>query len=190
MEKVCWDYVPLELKASGDAPQLHAGFNSVTYPDDDFNPALRIGLKQIEALNNERNTLRISLRGAKTVTDGTDHIGLITSADAGDVYNKIYLVNTDDPAYTDLFGTDFNEYSLPIGTITYLHAEPYKSGSAYDDRANVYFDTQTTVDLGGNQTFRFQPKEAIRTRLPCILRRNIPMIASRPTPATARSWCP
>ena len=158
-KKVCWDYVPLELKASGDAPQLHAGFNNVQYPDEDFSPALRIGLKQIEALNSAQNTLRISLRGAKTVTDGTDHLGLITSTEAGDVYKKIYLVNTDDPAYTDLFGTDFNEYSLPIGTITYLHAEPYEPGSDYDDRANVYFDTQSTVDLGGNQTFRFQPKE-------------------------------
>lgn len=158
-KKVCWDYVPLELKASGDAPQLHAGFNNVQYPKEDFSPALRIGLKQIEALNSAQNTLRISLRGAKTVTDGTDHLGLITSTDAGDVYKKIYLVNTDDPAYTALFGTDFNEYSLPIGTITYLHAQPYKPGSYYDDRANVYFDTQTTVDLGGGQTFRFQPKE-------------------------------
>lgn len=158
-QQICWDYVPLELKASGDAPQLHAGFNSVTYPDEDFSPALRIGLKQIEALNSAQNTLRISLRGAKTVTPGTDHIGLITSAEADDVYKKIYLVNTDDPAYTDLFGTDFNEYSLPIGTITYLHAEPYVPGSRYDDRMNVYFDTQSTVDLGGNQTFRFQPRE-------------------------------
>lgn len=158
-QQICWDYVPLELKASGDAPQLHAGFNNVQYPDEDFSPALRIGLKQIEALNSAQNTLRISLRGAKTVTPGTDHLGLITSTDAGDVYDKIYLVNTDDPAYTALFGTDFNEYSLPIGTITYLHAEPYEPGSDYDDRANVYFDTQSTVDLGGNQTFRFQPKE-------------------------------
>lgn len=158
-QQICWDYVPLELKASGDAPQLHAGFNNVQYPDEDFSPALRIGLKQIEALNSAQNTLRISLRGAKTVTDGTDHLGLITSTDAGDVYKKIYLVNTDDPAYTALFGTDFNEYSLPIGTITYLHAQPYKPGSYYDDRANVYFDTQSTVDLGGGQTFRFQPKE-------------------------------
>lgn len=158
-KKVCWDYVPLELKASGDAPQLHAGFNNVRYPDEDFSPALRIGLKQIEALNSAQNTLRISLRGAKTVTDGTDHLGLITSTEADDVYKKIYLVNTDDPAYTALFGTDFNEYSLPIGTITYLHAEPYVQGSKYDDRMNVYFDTQTTVDLGGSRTFRFQPKE-------------------------------
>lgn len=158
-QQICWDYVPLELKASGDAPQLHAGFNNVQYPADDFNPALRIGLKQIEALNSAQNTLCISLRGAKTVTKDTDHLGLITSTDAGDVYDKIYLVNTDDPAYTDLFGTDFNEYSLPIGTITYLHAQPYKTGSKYDDRMNVYFDTQSTVDLGGNQTFRFQPRE-------------------------------
>lgn len=158
-QQICWDYVPLELKASGDAPQLHAGFNNVQYPDEDFSPALRIGLKQIEALNSAQNTLRISLRGAKTVTKDTDHLGLITSTDAGDVYDKIYLVNTDDPAYTDLFGTDFNEYSLPIGTITYLHAEPYKPGSKFDDRMNVYFDTQSTVDLGGNQKFRFQPKE-------------------------------
>ena len=158
-QQICWDYVPLELKASGDAPQLHAGFNNVQYPDEDFSPALRIGLKQIEALNSAQNTLRISLRGAKTVTEGTDHIGLITSAEADDVYKKIYLVNTDDPAYTNLFGTDFNEYSLPIGTITYLHAEPYEPGSKYNDRMNVYFDTQSTVDLGGSRTFRFQPRE-------------------------------
>lgn len=158
-QQICWDYVPLELKASGDAPQLHAGFNNVQYPDEDFSPALRIGLKQIEALNSAQNTLRISLRGAKTVTDGTDHLGLITSTEADDVYDKIYLVNTDDPAYTALFGTDFNEYSLPIGTITYLHAEPYVPGSKFDDRMNVYFDTQSTVDLGGSRTFRFQPRE-------------------------------
>lgn len=158
-QQICWDYVPLELKASGDAPQLHAGFNNVQYPDEDFSPALRIGLKQIEELNSAQNTLRISLRGAKTVTDGTDHLGLITSTEADDVYDKIYLVNTDDPAYTALFGTDFNEYSLPIGTITYLHAEPYVPGSKFDDRMNVYFDTQSTVDLGGSRTFRFQPRE-------------------------------
>lgn len=47
--KVCWSYIPLELNASGDAPQLHAGFNSVKYPADDFNPGLRIGLSQIES---------------------------------------------------------------------------------------------------------------------------------------------
>ena len=158
-QQICWDYVPLELKASGDAPQLHAGFNNVQYPDEDFSPALRIGLKQIEALNSAQNTLRISLRGAKTVTDGTDHLGLITSTEADDVYDKIYLVNTDDPAYTALFGTDFNEYSLPIGTITYLHAEPYVPGSKFDDHMNVYFDTQSMVDLGGSRTFRFQPRE-------------------------------
>lgn len=154
-KKVCWDYVPLELKASGDAPQLHAGFNNVQYPADDFNPSLRIGLSQIENTTADE-PITIDLRGATLVSKEADYIGMITSV-SPEVFSKIYLVDTDDPAYKNntFFPQDFSEYSLPIGTIKSLHAQPYKEGSEYNDKMQVYFDTKTTQSNG----FQFQPKE-------------------------------
>lgn len=154
-QQICWDYVPLELKASGDAPQLHAGFNNVQYPADDFNPSLRIGLSQIENTTADK-PITIDLRGATLVSKEADHIGMITSV-SPEVFSKIYLVDTDDPAYKNntFFPQDFSEYSLPIGTIKSLHAQPYKEGSEYNDKMQVYFDTKTTQSNG----FQFQPKE-------------------------------
>lgn len=153
--KVCWSYIPLELNASGDAPQLHAGFNSVKYPADDFNPGLRIGLSQIGSTSNNMS-VKIDLRGAQLVSDGARYIGMITSV-SPDAYNKIYLVDTDDPAYKNdtFFPADFSEYSLPIGTLKSLHAEEYNDQSSFEDYMEIYFDTQTTQTNG----FRFQPKE-------------------------------
>lgn len=46
--QVCWEYIPLILNANGSAPNMHAGFEEVKYPTDDYNPGLRIGLQQIE----------------------------------------------------------------------------------------------------------------------------------------------
>lgn len=154
-QQICWDYVPLELKASGDAPQLHAGFNNVQYPADDFNPSLRIGLSQIENTTADK-PITIDLRGATLVSKEADYIGMITSV-SPEVFSKIYLVDTDDPAYKNntFFPQDFSEYSLPIGTIKSLHAQPYKEGSEYNDKMQVYFDTKTTQSNG----FQFQPKE-------------------------------
>lgn len=153
--KVCWSYIPLELNASGDAPQLHAGFNSVKYPADDFNPGLRIGLSQIGSTSNKMS-VKIDLRVAQLVSDGARYIGMITSV-SPDAYNKIYLVDTDDPAYKNdtFFPADFSEYSLPIGTLKSLHAEEYNDQSSFEDYMEIYFDTQTTQTNG----FRFQPKE-------------------------------
>lgn len=153
--KVCWSYIPLELNASGDAPQLHAGFNSVKYPADDFNPGLRIGLSQIESTS-VNQPIKVNLRGAQLVSDGASYIGMITSI-SPDVYNKIYLVDTDDPAYKNdtYFPADFSEYSLPIGTLKSLRAEEYDDQSSFEDYMEIYFDTQTTQANG----FRFQPKE-------------------------------
>lgn len=154
--KVCWTYVPLTLEASGNAPQLHAGFNSTLYPADDFNPALRIGLSQIEEATTAAKPITIDLRGAAVVSPGADHIGMITSV-SPEMFSKIYLVDTDDPAYKNdkFFPQDFSEYSLPIGTITSLYAEPYDMGSTFINQMKVYFDTETTQDNG----FKFQPKE-------------------------------
>lgn len=153
--KVCWSYVPLTLETSGDAPQLHAGFNSTAYPSDDFNPSLRIGLSQIENTTADE-PITIDLRGATLVSKEADYIGMITSV-SPEVFSKIYLVDTDDPAYKNntFFPQDFSEYSLPIGTIKSLHAQPYKEGSEYNDKMQVYFDTKTTQSNG----FQFQPKE-------------------------------
>lgn len=153
--KVCWSYIPLELNASGDAPQLHAGFNSVKYPADDFNPGLRIGLSQIESTS-VNQSIKVNLRGAQLVSAGASYIGMITSI-SPDAYSKIYLVDTDDPEYKNdtYFPADFSEFSLPIGTLKSLYAEEYDDQSSFEDYMEIYFDTQTTQANG----FRFQPKE-------------------------------
>lgn len=87
----CWSYIPLELNASGDAPQLHAGFNSVKYPADDFNPGLRIGLSQIESTSVSQ-PIKVNLRGAQLVSAGASYIGMITSI-SPDAYSK-YILST------------------------------------------------------------------------------------------------
>lgn len=154
--KVCWNYVPLELNVSGDAPQLHAGFNPVQYPSDDFNPCLRIGLAQIAETTADK-PLRVDLRGAKYSSEDIriKYIGMVTATSA-EVYSKIYLIDTDDPAYTSkYFPEDFSEFSLPIGYIKSLYAQEYETGSAFNDYMEIYFDTETTQ----SNDFRFQPKE-------------------------------
>lgn len=154
--KVCWNYVPLELNVSGDAPQLHAGFNPVQYPADDFNPCLRIGLDQIAETTADK-PLRVDLRGAKYSSENPriKYIGMVTATSA-EVYSKIYLIDTDDPAYTSkYFPEDFSEFSLPIGYIKSLHAQVYNDQSDFNDYMEIYFDTETTQ----SNDFRFQPKE-------------------------------
>lgn len=152
--KVCWNYVPLEFNVSGDAPQLHAGFNPVQYPSDDFNPCLRIGLAQIAETTADK-PLRVDLRGAKYVSEKATYIGMVTATSA-EVYSKIYLIDTDDPAYTSkYFPEDFSEFSLPIGYIKSLHAQVYNDQSDFNDYMEIYFDTETTQ----SNDFRFQPKE-------------------------------
>lgn len=152
--KVCWNYVPLELNVSGDAPQLHAGFNPVQYPADDFNPCLRIGLAQIAETTADK-PLRVDLRGAKYVSENATYIGMVTATSA-EVYSKMYLIDTDDPAYkSKYFPEGFSEFSLPIGYIKSLHAQEYETGSEFNDYMEIYFDTETTQ----SNDFRFQPKE-------------------------------
>lgn len=152
--KVCWNYVPLELNVSGDAPQLHAGFNPVQYPADDFNPCLRIGMDQIAETTADK-PLRVDLRGAKYVSENATYIGMVTATSA-EVYSKMYLIDTDDPAYkSKYFPEGFSEFSLPIGYIKSLHAQEYETGSKFNDYMEIYFDTETTQ----SNDFRFQPKE-------------------------------
>lgn len=154
--KVCWNYVPLEFNVSGDAPQLHAGFNPVQYPSDDFNPCLRIGLDQIAETTADK-PLRVDLRGAKYSSEDIriKYIGMVTATSA-EVYSKIYLIDTDDPAYkSKYFPEGFSEFSLPIGYIKSLYAQEYNDHSEFNDYMEIYFDTETTQ----SNDFRFQPKE-------------------------------
>lgn len=156
--KICWSYIPLVLNASGNAPQLHAGFNYVTYPTEDFNPGLRIGLDQIESTSSDK-PLVVNLRGAKVVTANAESIGMITTV-TPDIFNKIYLVGTDDPEYNNetYFPVDFGQYSLPIGTLKSLSAWPYESGSGFIDKMEIYFDLDDE-DENEENDFNFQPKE-------------------------------
>lgn len=162
-EQVCWTYVPLTLSTNSKAPGLHAGFNLIAYPDDNFSPNLRIGLKQIELATKETTPLTISLRGASYASDGegneVDHLGMITNDPSGKDYTKIYLVSTDDPEYKDLFSDEeggFDQLSLPIGQLKALEANEYMTGTTEEpNEAQVVFDTKTEQENG----FRFQPKE-------------------------------
>ena len=148
--QICWTYIPLVLTANDKAPQLHAGFNNVDYPAEDFAPDLRIGLAQIK--KTQTTPLRIDLRGAQIVTEGATHLGIITTEDDRD---NIYLSGSDDPEYADYFASaDFNKYSLPIGKIKELYAEKYEQGSEYDDHMSITFN----LDKQDNG-FQFNPKE-------------------------------
>lgn len=160
-EKICWGYVPLNLTASGAAPNLHAGFNSVEYPSNDFNPSLRIGLAQLKNAAKGVGSLKVNLRGA-TYTDEehVERLGLIENL-GGDIdYTQIYLISTDDPQYSDLMNplNGFTQYYLPIGKIISLEAHKYSTTTPYTNEADIefYFDRQTLVD---GKTFTFNPRE-------------------------------
>lgn len=160
-EKICWEYVPLHLNASGESPKLFAGRNQTNYPEG-LNPGLRIGLNQIETAkyvrNGEGKKVRISLRGAEYTDEKVESLGLIDSR--GDIdYTQIYLIETNDPEYTSLVHVEnFNQYKYPIGKILSLHAEKYVTGSGFNDYAEVqfYLDEQTLED---GSEFKFTPRE-------------------------------
>lgn len=157
---ICWEYIPLVLTSNHNAPVLHAGFNPVNYPTDDFNPNLRIGLAQIRKAIDEKNTLRIDLRKAELVSEDAIYLGLITNrtAEENEVYQQIYLTATNDPQYTDLLLQHPGAFSLPIGRLTELFAEEYIGGNDFNDHANVYFYlNKQTLDDG--TSFTFNPRE-------------------------------
>lgn len=157
--KICWEYVPLQLTASGKAPSLHIGFNAVQYPEDMATPGLRIGLDQIEHVKTgQGHALYVNLRGAEYVTEGVTSLGLIDNT--GDVdYNQIYLIGTTDPAYEHLFtGATTTQYTYPIGRVIDLHAEEYAQGSTYENYAKIRFNlSEQTLDDG--TSFQFIPRE-------------------------------
>lgn len=150
--QVCWEYIPLILNANGSAPKMHAGFEEVKYPTDDYNPGLRIGLQQIEeATDDENKSLRINLREAQVVTTGAS-LGKINR----DGLDQIFLINSDDPQYKDLFtSTDLEATSLPIGTVEDMHVNT-------QDMSTSYMDVRFNLDeqkISGDRSFTFNPRE-------------------------------
>lgn len=157
-EKICWNYIPLQLTTNGSAPRLFAGLNRLEYPES-VNPGLRIGLAQIKEAAAANSTVRIDLRGAQYTDEKVESLGLIDNPGSDIDYSQIYLIDTDDPEYTSLVHVeDFNQFSYPIGKIDYLHAQEYSTSSQYQDYADVrfYLDEQT---LANGDKFTFKPRE-------------------------------
>lgn len=150
--QVCWEYIPLILNANGSAPKMHAGFEEVKYPTDDYNPGLRIGLQQIEeATDDENKSLRINLRKAQVVTTGAS-LGKINR----DGLDQIFLINSDDPQYKDLFtSTDLEATSLPIGTVEEMHVNTQDMSRSY---MYVRFNLEEQK-ISGDRSFTFNPRE-------------------------------
>lgn len=155
---ICWDYIPLTLTVNSSAPQVKPGFNQVAYPEDyeNLDPCLRIGLDQIRSVsvgNDGNHSLTVDLRDCQFsgVDPTVNRLGLIADL------NKLYLVSTDDPSYAEYFAgaENFDEYSLPAGTITSFEAHPYEQGESLTNEMTLQFDITTTQDNG----FRFTPKE-------------------------------
>ena len=161
---ICWGYTYLELTTTSDAPTLHAGFNTTSYPEEGYDPALRIGLEQIERNN---GVLTLNLRGAKSYDPDKESATLRRVRDRnGDVdeqYAKIYLTRSTDPAMQDwLNSPNYHQLALPIGTLNSLEANYYKPGSTgLRNDMEIRFDLSAqTIQWGEDyETFTFAPKE-------------------------------
>ena len=169
---ICWGYTYLQLITTDAAPTLHAGFNTTKYPEEGYDPALRIGLDQIQiASTNNNNTdkkLTINLRGAQSYDDSKESATLRrvrtsngTSVD--EQYEKIYLTRSTDPAMQEWLNSEnYHSLALPIGMLDRLEAHYYKSGSttATNEMEIRFILTGQTIQWGtGTSTFTFAPKE-------------------------------
>lgn len=160
---VCWDYIYMELATSGKAPHLQPGFNPVKYPSDDFNPNLRIGLKQIKEVSGKdnKNTLTIDLRNAEYASSNVSNIGPLTSQLH---MQYLFLIGSDDPLLKEALSeaNGFTQYALPVGWIVGLSAQEYTTGSSFDNYVKIRFDLDGKIlsdELHENKGFKFNPRE-------------------------------
>ncbi len=171
----CFEYVTLAILASGTAPSVNLGFSNMNYPDD-FIPSVRIGLSQIQAAASASKPVTVNLRGASYESeieeqseDGEaidieiDHLGLVENGSSSEDYTKLYLIGTDDPAYSKYFEPDydFSQFELPVGQIARLYAN--KDATKNDSESGapsigsymqIYFNSS---DEDGETVF--EPKE-------------------------------
>lgn len=151
---ICTTPIELQLEPGGKAPVVLPGFEYMSYTDynstverEDYYPAMRIGLKQIEA-SSENKPIRINLRNAKFAFDSgatdtpsnynPDHIGLMPAE------KELYLISSNDPALYDLLNPTDGEYDrhqYSIGKVVSFYAKPYGgSGPLPDNHMDIYFD--------------------------------------------------
>lgn len=160
---ICWGYLPLTLRSSDNTPHLHPGFNALQYPTvADFDPNLRIGLRQIREVAGMTDTdkdkgLTIVLRGAEYATEEAgvvDHLGVRTDMP------HLYLTGSDDEEYTEILNSA-SQYDYPVGWVTKLHAEEYKEGSSFADTMQIRFDLSKALleSESSNMMSSFNPKE-------------------------------
>lgn len=151
---ICWSYIPIFLQSSGKAPQMGIGINALKYPDETISPAIRIGYKQLYALSAD-SLLTVNLRGSTFVYDKD---GTMRPVSDNESLQKLYLFNSDDPEYADLFGADYNPYDYPIGYLDALTSQQYSAGSSFKDMMKIHFD-YTGALTPENTSFKFRPKE-------------------------------
>lgn len=162
--QVCWGYLPLVLRTSGEAPQLHAGMGYWAYPTEDFNPGLRIGLKQIRSAVTAANSLTVNLRNAKYTNENVERISMVTTVEHR---NYVFLVDTDDPDMKHFIPEDgtFTEFDLPVAWVDELEARRYGEDIESFDRniMKIHFDLdgRLVTDMGNPSAgdFVFRPKE-------------------------------
>ena len=171
---LCWGYTYVELTTTDAAPSVHAGFNIVKYPKEGYEPALRIGLKQIEKVSTKNTeetnkTLTVDLRDATSYKGESEtdfELQLIQKSNQADeIYNKMYMTDTNDPdmkKYITDQGDDFDNMSLPIGTVTDFSAHHYGEGTTRaHNQMKIRFNlNEQTLQINGEEkTFQFIPRE-------------------------------
>ncbi|MDY3068914.1 MAG: T9SS type A sorting domain-containing protein [Parabacteroides sp.] len=157
---VCWEYIPITLKAEGKSPELHAGFDYIKYPEKTYEPSLRIGLHQIKNADaskpeQDRISIKIPLRGADVNMNGY-YLGRVVSTYGLD---KVFLVGSDDPALQGLFDDEFNQYDYPVGTIEKLYAKEY--GDQPPGEVNFTFFVDINFDLSEKDTEESKLKQFV-----------------------------
>lgn len=139
--QICWQSIPGVVTAT-EAPKLNTGFQQVDYPEDDYNPAIRIGLEGLGAVKNDK-VLRIPLRNPRKGAVNSASLELLKD-------NKVYLVGTGDPK---------KGLQVAVGEVKTLVAEKGKTdNSNYMDI--VFYDTFEPYEgYTYNLNFQFQLKE-------------------------------
>lgn len=170
---ICTTPIELQLEPGGKAPVVLPGFEYMSYTDynstverEDYYPAMRIGLKQIEA-SSENKPIRINLRNAKFAFDSgatdkpsdydPDHIGLMPKE------KDLYLISSNDPALHDLLNPTDGEYDrhqYSIGKVVSFCAKPRDETTASlpdNNYMEIYFDLDNPMSgLGDHATTDIQ----------------------------------
>lgn len=164
---ICAEPVDLRMTPFGSAPSVQPGFEYMNYPEETYNPAMRIGLKHIEN-STQTNQITVNLRNIKYARELDEygankptHVGLMSSGmDESDVLNDIYLIGSTDPAYKDLFTESNSPYTYVIGKVHSFYAQPRKLGDEINGTnvMKIHFkDGEQMTE--GDKDLKFDPKE-------------------------------